>query len=126
MELNKFGRRYFEKEYKNSQLNAGQVWTNIISQKDMDEYAPFTHLIVENNDTTSTIQIGLNSSVDGTTISGGKTFYLPPQSVLEIEPKDNILFHWLVIKNLDSTNNIAANQIVVIVKNDTERLFSYK
>jgi len=126
MELNKFGRRYFEKEYKNSQLNAGQVWTNIISQKDMDEYAPFTHLIVENNDTTSTIQIGLNSSVDGTTLSGGKTFYLPPQSVLEIEPKDNILFHWLVIKNLDSTNNIAANQIVVIVKNDTERLFSYK
>jgi len=126
MELNKFGRRYFEKEYKNSQLNAGQVWTNIISQKDMDEYAPFTHLIVENNDTACTIQIGLNSSVDGTTISGGKTFYLPPQSVLEIEPKDNILFHWLVIKNLDSTNNIAANQIVVIVKNDTERLFSYR
>jgi len=126
MELNKFGRRYFEKEYKNAQLNAGDVWTGIISDSDIDEYSPFTHLIITNNDTTCTIQIGLNSSVDGTSLTGGKMFYLPPQSVLEIEPKDNILFHFLAIKNTDSSNNIPADNIVVLVKNDTERLFSYR
>lgn len=117
---NIFNKRVFKKEYKNANdINAGTCTIIKPSDEEIREYAPFNHLIVQNKNESCTIQVVLDASYDGSNnIQGGtETFFLLPSSALEIETKDNILFRWLIVKNLDSTNNISANEIVCLIAN---------
>jgi len=117
---NIFGKKVFKKEYKNTNdINAGNCTIIKPNETDITEYAPFNHLIIQNKNENCTIQVVLDASYDGSNnIQGGtETFFLLPSSALEIEPKDNILYRWLIVKNLDSSNNISANEIVCLIAN---------
>jgi len=79
----------------------------------------YNHLILVNNDGLSTLQVKVNGGIEnGNTLVGqNETIFVPPESVLEIEPEDGIIFSHIVIKNTHSTHNISADDIVWTIKN---------
>lgn len=101
-----------------SESNAAALNAGIAAVLNMDDtlkkvcVPPYNHFILTNHSVSCTLQVLVNGGVANNVLIGhAEGFFIPPESVLEIEPKDGILFEHIAIKNTHTTDNIAIGEI---------------
>lgn len=122
MKVNSFGRPLFRKNDSESALNAGKSTVLSISRADLEQFAPFCYLHLENW-SGEKLRITLDGAVygDDSVQEGKYTYNLSPLTAIDLTPFDNgrpdVVFQQVLLSNLDAAANIAADEIKWTVRN---------
>ena len=106
---------FFKKIENESSIAAGGIWeptdTQLSEEDEIAKYAPFNHLTIYNN-SDKDAEVRFN----GANVTAKGVEYLPAGAVLVFDKADDIQFTRPVIYNRDTTNAIAANDIILEIR----------
>ncbi len=106
---------FFKKIENTATIAALSIWepsdTQLSEESEIAKYAPFNHLTVYNN-SDKDAEVRFN----GSNVTDKGVEYLPAGAVLVFDKADDIQYTRPVIYNRDTTNAIAANDIILEIR----------